>query len=210
MTNQDLFNLVAFCLRPGMYLGNHDLKSIEGFLLGYNMAKNYEINFHSSLVQNIYKRHQHLSAIENMRRGNVHFLYRQIEVISKHYHKDPLQIFKDEAKQCLISISDSNGKNQFQQILKKKVVETIELDLKISNENESNSRTHSGIIQLHKIIEEWEGINLDPKTRDLILKLKDLHLNDLSIWMGDPNKENETNKIIEISKQILANLEGLH
>jgi hypothetical protein len=43
MTDQELYQLVFFVKRPGMYLGNHEIKSIEGFLIGYDMAKNNQI-----------------------------------------------------------------------------------------------------------------------------------------------------------------------
>ena len=209
MTNEDLFKLVFFSKRPGMYLGNHEIKSIEGFLIGFEMANNEEISFHRMLMQNIFNRHRNILEIAEMEKGNVHLLFRQIEEITKKTKIPELQIFKAEAMLCLIEISDNNGQQQFKQILKSKVVETINQDLKnLLNQKDENSRTMSSIIQLHKIIEEWEGENLNIKTRELILQLKDLQINSLTGWMRNPDSEDRSEKIKDISNQILDQLNG--
>lgn len=77
-----------------MYLGNHDIKSIEGFLIGYDMAKDYETNFQIKLIKSIFERHRDIESICDMEKGNVHFLFRQIEEISKATQLPELQIFK--------------------------------------------------------------------------------------------------------------------
>jgi len=157
-----------------MYLGNHEIKSIEGFLIGFEMANNDEVSFHRKLMQNIFNRHRNISAMADMEKGNVHLLFRQIEEIAKN-----------------------------------KVVEAINQDLRnLTNQKDENSRTMSSIVQLHKIIGEWKGENLDIETQELISQLKDLHIGSLTGWMKNSEKVDKSVRIKEISNQIITQLNG--
>ena len=149
------------------------------------------------LPQNIYS---------NMEKGNVHLLFRQIEEISKVTKLPELQIFKDEAIKCLMKISDENGEFRYKKILKTKLIETINEDLKrLLEPKESNSRRMSDIVQICKAIEEWKGENLSLEIRELVNQLKDLQINQITLWMKD-SIEHKTNEIVIISNRILEKI----
>jgi len=206
MTDDELYQLVFFVKRPGMYLGNHEIKSIEGFLIGYDMAKNNETNFQQKLIKNIFENYRQIEAISNMEKGNGHFLFRQIEEISRITKLPELQIFKDEAIKCLVEISDKNGEFRYKEILKTKLKETINEDLKRLNESEeTNSHQMSNVVQICKAIEEWKGENLSLEIRTLVTQLKDLHINEMTAWMKDSN-EYKTNELATISNRILEKI----
>lgn len=206
MTNDELYQLVFFVKRPGMYLGNHEIKSIEGFLIGYDMAKNNQTNFQRQLIKSIFENHRQIEAISNMEKGNVHLLFRQIEEISKATKLAEFQIFKDEAMKCLVKISDGNGEFRYRKILKAKLIETINEDLKRLNEpEETNPRRMSDIIQICKEIEEWKGENLSLEIRELVNQLKNIRIDEMTLWMKG-SAEHKSNEIVIISNKILEKI----
>ena len=130
--------MVFFVKRPGMYLGNNEIKSIESFLIGYDMAKSNEFSFQRQLIESIFENNRHIEKIAELEKGNVHFIKLQTELISESTKKDELQIFREEALYYLANISDCNDEFRYREILKRKLIKTVKDDLN-QLENDSDS-----------------------------------------------------------------------
>lgn len=203
MNDENLDQLVFFVKRPGMYLGNEEIKSIEGFLAGYDMASK-NTSFKRKLIKSIFERHRGINSILEIEKGNVHQLFRQIEEISKATGLPEIQVFKTEALKCLIEISDLNGKFSYKEILRTKLIQTLIEDIKtLDSPIESDSTKWSNIIQLSKSIDEWEGENLSADVKELVIILKELQIENNSYRDGNPNSNDNTKEIRLISNQIL-------
>lgn len=61
MSDQELCQMVFFVKRPGMYLGNNEIKSIESFLIGYDIAKSNEVSFQRELIKRIFNNYRHIA-----------------------------------------------------------------------------------------------------------------------------------------------------
>jgi len=209
MTDQELYQMVFFAKRPGMYLGNHEIKSIEGFLIGYDMAKNNQIGIQRELIKGIFENYRSIGSVAEMEKGNVHLLFRQIKEISKAIGKTELQIFKDEAMKILVQISDIEGNSRYKTILKEKLELAIKEDLKILEEsNKSGSQQMSQVLQISKAIDEWKGENVNSKIKNLVIELKELQINSTINWMDKSESKTYTDEIIEVSNKILAQLKN--
>ncbi|MEZ5044988.1 MAG: hypothetical protein R2828_34285 [Saprospiraceae bacterium] len=206
MTDQELYQMVFFVKRPGMYLGNNEIKSIESFLIGYDMAKSNEFGFHRQLIKSIFDNNRHIKEIAELEKGNVHFLQLQTKLISESTKKDELQIFREEALHYLVNLSDYHGKFRYREILKRKLIKTIKNDLD-QLENDSDSQHQQlDFIQLSKEILEWTGKNFDDEVIQLVKKLKELNLNNMTDWMSKNIKNVNQAEIREVSNQLIEKI----
>ena len=89
-----------------MYLGNSEIISIEGFLIGYDMANSNKPSVQRKLIKNIFENYRHLDKLVELENGNAHLLQLQIEIISKETNMLPLHIFMSEAMNYFVKVSD--------------------------------------------------------------------------------------------------------
>ena len=80
-----------------MYLGNSEIKSIVSFLIGYDIANEYDIGIQRQIMNEIFENYKDIEAIKVLKNGSVHMLTLQLDIISNETKKAELLIFKEEA-----------------------------------------------------------------------------------------------------------------
>lgn len=203
MTDKELYQMVFFVKRPGMYLGNSEVESIESFLIGYDMAKSNEFSFQRQLIKSIFENNRHIEKIAELEKGNVHFIKLQTKLISESTKKDELQIFREEALNYLVNISDGNGEFRYREILKRKLIETIKNDLNRLGNDSHSKYQQLDFIQLSKEIFEWTGKNFDNETIQLVNRLKELKLNKMTNWMGRNISNTDETEIRKVTNELI-------
>ena len=203
MTDKELYQMVFFVKRPGMYLGNSEVKSIESFLIGYDMAKSNEFSFQRQLIKSIFENNRHIEKVAELEKGNVHFIKLQTKLISESTKKEELQIFREEALKYLVNISDGYGKFRYREILKRKLIEIVKNDLNQPAKDLNSQYRQLDFIQLSKSILEWTGKNFDDEIIELVKRLKELKLKSMNDWMSKNISNVDEVEIRNVSNQLI-------
>ena len=195
--------MVFFVKRPGMYLGNSEVKSIESFLIGYDMAKSNEFSFQRQLIKSIFENNRHIEKVAELEKGNVHFIQLQTKLISESTKKEELQIFREEALKYLVNISDGDGKFRYREIVKQKLIEMVKNDLSQLTKDLNSQNRQLDFIQLSKSILEWTGKNFDDEIIELVKRLKELKLKSMTDWMSKNISNVDEVEIRNVSNQLI-------
>ena len=203
LTNPQLFELFHFTQRPGMYIGNSEIKSIEAFLIGYDFNRRGETGIQRALIQFIFQKYNHIPTLAEQEKGNVHFLQMQLPIVSKETGKTEFEIFREESMNFLIEISDKNGTSQFLNLMKSKLIEALQKDLISINQPVESSLTLSPIESFAKQLQEWKGKKFDNATMDQLEKLAQLHRERQMQWMHNHDLSEIKESLLRASKTLL-------
>ncbi len=155
LTDKELFELIHLTQRPGMYIGNSEIKSIEAFLIGYDFGRKGEVRIHRQLIKFIFDNHRNIKEIADLEKRNVHLLQLQLDILSKELNKAELQIFKEETMKFFINVSDNENKSQYKSYMKNEIIEILKTDLSQINLSTNKLIIPSRIGSFAKQINEW-------------------------------------------------------
>ncbi|MCC6723608.1 MAG: hypothetical protein IT258_03805 [Saprospiraceae bacterium] len=150
MRDWDLQVLFHFIRRTGMYTGasiDKDHKSIDLFLMAYEMGAMGECDFRQRLINQLASKY----GVQCLSDG----FPKQLEIASSRANQSIKDFFINESEEILIAESDKANQNRFVNHRRRKMIEQLEkFPEKININWVSNFAT--GVREL----KDWKGVNL--------------------------------------------------
>ena len=204
MSDWDLELLCSFIKRPGMYIGDLELKKVDLFLMAYEIGTQNKCNFRSKLIEHIFDKYQSNKNISELKDNqSIGTLAKQITVLSNQIDLNWKDVFQNEGFEILVQESDQNGRNRYARILRRNLKKVLE---SIVNNNEMQWAI--GYYQINKQVKEWRGKNLTSIEVQFVDKIqKEID----SMFKNSKNGKYEFSKtgdkyIIELLSEIDLNL----
>lgn len=183
MRDWDIQVLFHFIRRPGMYTGSfkaNDYKSIDSFLIAYEMGAMGECKFRARLIKQIEDKY------------NVQFpsegLVKQLRTASKIANQEIREFFINESMEILIAASDQNNQTRFVNYKRKQLVNRLE-----QFPEKININWVSNFSREIRELKAWKGINL---TNDEMNRSERL-IDDINLLIKD-----DVMKLVEVTNHI--------
>ncbi|MFK7770913.1 MAG: hypothetical protein AB8F94_02195 [Saprospiraceae bacterium] len=161
MRDYDLEFIFAFIKRAGMYTSSnadYGYQGIGTFLYAYEMGSEGKCTF----TQPLSKRIEDEYNIKIPGPG----LEQQLKLAAKELDIEWYELFKQEAKEVLIEVSDSSGKNRFVSIIRRNIISHLEQigdkinALWIINWNFTLDQ-----------VNDWKGVNIQEDEKELFFNI---------------------------------------
>lgn len=168
MRDWDIQVLFHFIRRPGMYTGSfkaNDYKSIDTFLVAYEMGSMGECKFRDRLIKQIEVKYDVPFPSEG--------LVKQLRRASKQTNQEIREFFINESMAILIAESDNDKRNSFVRFKRKQLLGRLE-----KFPEKININWVSNFSRDFREVKAWKGVNLTDdemsKSENLIDEINEL------------------------------------
>ena len=203
--NELITELVSFSRRPGMYVGVAEMDLIIAFLSGKELSTKFKLRFGNDLTEYVFNKYSDNQALKELEQNpNYYTLKEQMNELSIETNKTAVQVFRKEAIEFLMYISDEIFDGLYRNTLVSQLKLQLESNINSKDEIFTKSFRSAPEDYILRYLEEWKGKIIPHNQMELLREIGEENSRRSNEWITQKEGQlDDKSRIRELSIKLL-------